>query len=206
VPTDTESEKKELERLLQENKIELDQYLETVTKLEASSSIEDQDLAKGQQVKGFRLVRTDYLLFISPLLVLVGWILAVSGSVSGYESSLSSYGTVGYPFSPLGVAIMMVAAILFSVGIAYRWVKSTSRGAVIVLEVLGWFLLAFAVFVLAKGFTMISAQTTSVSGFSFPSINPAFWGFGLLFWFVGVLAITCGLVPMRKWFERSIAN
>jgi phosphotransferase system glucose/maltose/N-acetylglucosamine-specific IIC component len=139
VPTDTESKKKELERLLQENKIELDQYLETVTKLEASPSTEGLGSAKDKQVKSFRLMRTDYFLLISPLLALVGWLLAVSGSVSGYESTLSSYETVGYPFSPLGVAIMMVAAILFSVGIAYRWVKSTSRGAVIVLEVVGWF-------------------------------------------------------------------
>jgi len=206
VTTDTELKKKELERLLQEKKIELNQYLETVAELDAPSSTGGLDLAKGQQVKGLRLMRTDYLLFISPLLMLVGWFLAVSGSVSGYESSLSSYETIGYPFSPLGVAIMMVAAILFSVGIAYRWVKSTSRGAVIVLEVLGWFLLTFAVYIFAKGFTMISAQITSSSGFSFPSISPTFWSFGLLFWFVGVLTITCGLVPMHKWFGRSIAN
>ena len=101
---------------------------------------------------------------------------------------------------------MLLAAILFSVGFACHWVKSTSRGAVIVLEVLGWFLLTFGVYVLAKGFTMISTQTTSFSGFSFPSIDPISWGFGLLFWFVGVLAITCGLIPMRKWFGGSIAN
>jgi hypothetical protein len=201
--TNTELKKKELERLLHENKIELSQYLETVTRLEAT---EELDSARVQQVKSLRLMRTDYLLLISPLLILIGWFLAVSGSVSGYENTLSSYGTVGYPYSPIGLAIMMSAAILLSVGISYRWVKSISRGAVIVLEVLGWFLLMFAVYVLAQGFSMIFVQSTEFSGYSFPSISPTFWGFGLLPWFVSVLAITCGLVPLRKWFGRSIAN
>jgi len=206
LPTDTELKKKELERLLQENKIELNQYLETVAKLEVSPSTEELDSAKGQQVKSLRLIQTDYLLFISPLLFLIGLFLAISGSVGGYESTLSSYETVGYPYSPVGLAIMMGAAILLSVGISCRWVKSISRGAIIVLEVLGWFLLIFAVYILASGFSIIFVQQTLFSGYSFPSISPAFWGFGLLLWFAGVLSITCGLVPLRKWFGRSIAN
>jgi hypothetical protein len=206
VPTDTELKKKELERLLQENKIELDQYLETVTKLEASSSTEKLDSARDQHVKNLQLIRTDYLLFISPLLILIGWFLAISGSVSGYESAVSSYETVGYPYSPVGLAIMMSAAILLSAGICCRWIKSISRGAIIVLEVLGWFLLIFAAYGLAGGFSIIFVQQTAYSGYSFPSISPTFWSFGLLLWFVGVLAITCGLAPLRKWFGRSIAN
>lgn len=203
--TETELKKKELERLLQENKIELNQYLETVTKLETSSSTKKLGSARVQQVKSLRLTRTDYLLFLSPLLILVGWFFAVSGSVNGYETA-SSFQAVGYPYSPLGLGVMMVATVLLSVGITYRWVKSISRGAIIGLEVLGWFLLIFGVYIFASGFSMISVQQTPYSGYNFPSISPTFWGFGLLLWFVGILAITCGLVPTRKWFGGIITN
>jgi hypothetical protein len=205
VSTGTELKKKELERLLQENKIDLNQYLETVTKLEVSSSTKKPDSARIQQVKGLRLMRTDYLLFLSPLLILTGWFFAVSGAVNGYETA-SSFEVVGYPLSPLGLGIMMVAAVLLSVGITCRWVKSMSRGAIIVLEVLGWFLLILGAYTFASGLSMISVGQTPYSVSSFPSISPDFWGFGLIPWFTGVLAITCGLVPLRKWFGRDIIS
>jgi hypothetical protein len=99
--------------------------------------IEEKDSSTHSQPETYRMLKTDILLFISPFLILVGWFLSVSGSVSGYESTLSLYRTVGYPYSPIGLAVMMSATTTLSLGIAYRWMNSVSRGAFIVLEVLG---------------------------------------------------------------------
>jgi hypothetical protein len=194
---ETEFKKKELEQLLREKKIDVDQYLEALAKLEGVPIIE-------VKPEGHRLLKTDFLLIASPFLILVGWLVSNLNALSGYSSISSGYELMGYPYSPIGLAIMMCAIILLSVGISYRWVKSVSRGEFIILEIVGVFLVIFGLFVLISGFSYVWVQQTPYSWHSFISINPAYSSLGLLLWFAGVFTITCGLAPLSKWFSKNI--
>jgi len=195
---ETEFKKKELEQLLREKKIDVSQYLEALAKLEGVPIIE-------AKPEGHGLLKTDFLLIASPFLILVGWLIANLNAVSGYSSISSGYEMMGYPYSPIGLAIMMCAIILLSAGISCRWVKSVSRGEFIILEVVGILLVIFALYVLVIGFSFVWVQETPYSWRSFISINPAYSSLGLLLWFSGVFTMTCGLAPFRKWFSKSIS-
>lgn len=159
---------------------------------------------KKKELEG-ALRKTDFLLLVSPFLILIGWFIVGLNPVQGYESTLSTYETVGYPYSPVGLGIMMTAAVLLSAGLASRWVKSISRVGVIVSQVMGWFFLALAVYVLAIGFSEVWVQDTQYSWHNLASINPLACGISLLLWFIGTLTIAYGLVPSRRWLNKSIS-
>jgi hypothetical protein len=195
---ETEFKKKELEQLLREKKIDVDQYLEALAKLEGFPIIE-------VKPEGHGLLKTDFLLIASPFLILVGWLVTNLNAASGYSSISSGYEVMGYPYSPIGLVVMMCAIILLSVGISGRWVKSVSRGEFIVLEVVGISLVIFALYVLVIGFSYVWVQQTPYSWHGFISINPAYSSLGLLLWFAGVFTTACGLTPLRKWFSKSVA-
>jgi hypothetical protein len=101
--------------------------------------------------------------------------------------------------------MMMTAAILLSIGLANRWVKSISRAGLIVTQTMGWFVLALSLFMLAIGFSEVWIQDTQYSWHSIISISPLFSGFSFLLWFIGTLTIAYGLVPSRKWLNKSIS-
>ena len=102
-----------------------------------------------------------------------------------YEYSGYVPGMTCYPYSPIGLAIMMFATVLLSVGITFRWVKLLSRAEFIALEAIGWSILIFVLYILV-------------------SIDPAGCSFILILWFIGVFTITYGLAPLRRWFSKSI--
>jgi len=203
---ETELKKKELEQFLREKKIDVDQYLEALAKLEEFPSTNEVKPARQEQAKGYGLLKTDFLLIVSPFLILVGWLIANLNPVSAYTSYYLEFvpGMTGYPYSPIGLGIMMSSIILLSVGITSRWVKSVSRGEFIILEVTGWFVLVFALYALANGIRVVWVQENPYSWHSFISIDPAACSFILLLWFIGVFTITYGLAPLHKWFSKSI--
>jgi hypothetical protein len=194
--------KKELERLLKEKKIELPQYLEMSAKLENASPSKEKTTS--EKTTHSELLKTNLLLFVSPFLLLTGWFIVGLNPIQGYENTTSLYEIVGYPYSPIGLGIMMTAAILLSIGLANRWVKSVSRSGLIVSQTMGWFVLAISLFVLAIGFSEVWIQDTQYTWHNIVSINPLFSGFSLLLWFIGILTIAYGLVPSRKWLNKGI--
>lgn len=207
VTTETESKKKELERLLKENKIDVNQYLEASAQLEESASTDEAKSLRRGQAKGYGLLKTDLLLIASPFLILVGWLIANLNPVSAYTSDYLEFvpGMTGYPYSPIGLGIMMSSIVLLSVGVTCRWVKLVSRGEFIILEVTGSFVLMFALYALANGIRVVWIQETSYSWHSFISIDPVACSFVLLLWFIGVFTLTYGLTPLRKWFGKSVS-
>jgi hypothetical protein len=196
---ETGFKKKELEQLLREKKIDVDQYLEALARLEDVSTIEVKS-------EGHGLLKTDFLLIASPFLILIGWFIANLNSVSAYTSDHLQFipGMTCYPYSPVGLGIMMSSTVLLSVGIACRWVKSVSRGEFIVFEITGWSILMFTFYVLVTGIRIVWVPVAPNSWQSFISIDPAGCSFILILWFIGVFTITYGLAPMRKWFSKSI--
>jgi len=204
---ETEFKKKELEQLLREKKIDVDQYLEALAKLEENSFTNEVKSLRHEQAKGYGLLKTDLLLIASPFLILVGWLIANLNPVSAYTSDHFQFipGMTCYPYSPVGLGIMMSSIVLLSVGIAYRWVKSVSRGEFIVLEITGWSILMFTLYVLVTGICIVWVPMAPNSWQSFISIDPAGCSFILILWFIGVFTITYGLAPMRKWFSKSIS-
>jgi len=203
-----EFKKKELERLLKEEKINVNEYLDAVAKLEKSEDVSEVKLQKHEE-KSFMFLKTDFLLITSPFLLLIGWFIANLNPVSAYTYyDHSGYipGMTGYPYSPIGLAIMMCAVVLLCVGITSRWVKSISRGEFIVFEVTGWSIMAFTLYLLINGVRMVWVPVIApYSWRSLLSIDPSSSGFILFFWFIGVFTITYGLVPLHKWFSKSIA-
>ncbi|MEM2969343.1 MAG: hypothetical protein QXR63_00225 [Candidatus Bathyarchaeia archaeon] len=201
-----ELKKKELERLLKEEKIDVNEYLEAVAKLEKREGVSEVQLQKNEE-KSFVLLKTDFLLIVSPFLLLAGWFIANLNPVDAYTYSHSQYipGMIGYPYSPVGLATMMCAIVLLSIGIASRWVKSISRGEFIALEAIGWSILVFALYLLVNSFSVVWVPAGLYSWQSFLSIDPASCSFFLLIWFIGILTVTYGLAPLRKWFRKSIA-
>jgi len=202
--SEVEFKKKELERLLRERKIDVDQYLEALAKQEESPLTSEARSLKHEQAKGYELLKTDFLLIASPFLIVVGWFIAILNPVRGYSSFSSGYEITGYPYSPIGLGILMCAAILLSVGISCRWSKSISRGEFIILEVLGWFFLIFALYILINSFSYVWVRQTPYSGYGFISIDTFASSFGLFLWFIGVFMVSCGLAPLRKWFNKSV--
>jgi len=205
-PEELEFKKKELEQLLKERKIDVNEYLDAVAKLEKREGVSEVKLQKHEE-KSFMFLKTDFLLITSPFLLLIGWFIANLNPVSAYTYDHSEYipGMTGYQYSPIGLAIMMCAIVLLSVGITSRWVKSVSRGEFIVLETVGWAVLVFAAYLLVNGFSIVWVPAGPYSWQSFLSIDPASCSFFILIWFIGVFTITYGLVPLRKWFSKSIA-
>jgi len=204
---ETEFKKKELEQLLKEKKIDVNEYLDAVAKLEKSESTSEVKLQKHEN-ESFALLKTDFLLIASPFLLLIGWFIVNLNPMSAYTYDHSEYipGMTGYPYSPIGLAIMMCAVVLLCVGITSRWVKSVSRGEFIVLEVTGWSVMAFTLYLLINGVRMVWVPVIApYSWQSFLSIDPASSCFTFLFWFIGVFTITYGFAPLRKWFSKSIA-
>jgi len=201
-----EFKKKELERLLKEEKINVNEYLDAVAKLEKTEGISEVKLQK-HEGKVFTVLKTDFMLIVSPFLLLVGWFLVNLNPVDAYTYEYSEYipGMTGYPYSPVGLAIMMCAIVLLSVGVTSRWVKYVSRGEFIVLETVGWAVLVFVAYLLVDGFSIVWVPAGPYSWKSFLSIDPASCSFFILVWFIGVFTITYGLVPLRKWFSKSIA-
>ncbi|MEM2112285.1 MAG: hypothetical protein QXX08_10500 [Candidatus Bathyarchaeia archaeon] len=201
-----EFKKKELERLLKEEKIDVNEYLDAVAKLEKREGVSEVKLQKPEE-KSFTLLKTDFLLMVSPFLLLAGWLLVNLNPVEAYTYSHSQYipGMSGYPYSPIGLAIMMCAIVLLSVGITSRWVKSISRGEFIALEAIGWSILVFAAYLLVNSFSVVWVQAGPYSWKNFLSIDPASCNFFLLIWFIGIFTVTYGLAPLRKWFSKSIA-
>jgi hypothetical protein len=207
VTAKTELKKRELERLLEENKIDVNQYLEASAQLQEFPSTDEVKSVSHEQARGYGMLKTDILLIASPILILVGWLIANLNPVSAYTSDHLEFvpGMTGYPYSPIGLGIIMSSIVLLSVGITRRWVKSVSRGEFIILEVTGWFVLMFALYVLAIGIRVVWVQEAPYSWHSFISIDPAACSFVLLLWFIGVLTIAYGLVPLRKWFGKSVS-
>jgi len=206
ITEETELKKKELERLLKDGVINVNEYLEAVAKLEKTSGVSEVKLQR-QEERGLTLLKTDFMLIVSPFLLLVGWFLINLNPVDAYTYDHSQYipGMTGYPYSPIGLAIMMCAIVLLSAGITSRWVKSISRGEFIALEAVGGSILIFALYLLVNGFSIVWVPAGPYSWQSFLSIDPASCSFLLLIWFIGVFTITYGLVPLRKWFSKSIA-
>jgi len=99
----------------------------------------------------------------------------------------------------------MSSIIMLCVGIACHWVKTVSRGEFIILQAVVWSVLTFALYALANGIRIVWVPTSPHSWQSFISIDPPSCIFILLLWFIGVLAITYGLVPLREWFSKSIS-
>lgn len=203
---ESEFKKKELERLLKEKKIDVNEYLDAVAKLEKREGVSKVKMHKHEE-KSFVLLKTDFLLIVSPFLLLVGWFLVNLNPVDAYTYIHSQYipGMTGYPYSPVGLAIMMCAVVLLSVGIASRWVKSISRGEFIAIEAVGWGVLIFSLYLLLNGFSIVWVPAGPYSWQSFLSIDPAACSFFLLMWLIGVFTVTYGLAPLRKWFSKSIA-
>jgi hypothetical protein len=197
---ETEFKKKELEQLLREKKIDVNQYLEALARLKEAPVIE-------AKPEGHGLLKTDFLLVASPFIMLIGWFIANLNPVSAYTSDHLQFvpGMTGYPYSPIGLGIMMSSIVLLSVGIVCHWVKSVSRGEFIVLEITGWSILVFTLYVLVTGIRIVWVPVAPNSWHSFISIDPASCSFILILWFIGVCTITYGLAPMRKWFSKSIA-
>ncbi|MHA1581505.1 MAG: hypothetical protein ACTSYM_03235, partial [Candidatus Baldrarchaeia archaeon] len=63
----------------------------------------------------------------------------------------------------------------------------------------------FALYALANGIRIVWVPTSPHSWQSFISIDPPSCIFILLLWFIGVLAITYGLAPLREWFSKNIS-
>jgi len=174
-------------------------------RLETSSSPSEKDTTTSEKIKHSGLLKTDFLLPVSPVLMLIGWFIAGLNPVQGYENTFSQYETIGYPYSPIGLGIMMTAAILLSTGLAYRWVKSVSRAGLVISQVMGWFFIALALYVLAIGFSEVFVQDTPYSWHNLASINPLSCGISILLWFTGTLTIAYGLVPSRKWLNKNLS-
>lgn len=200
-----EFKKKELERLLKEEKINVNEYLDAVAKLEKREGVSEVKLQK-QEGKVFTVLKTDFMLIVSPILLLVGWFLVNLNPVDAYTYEYSEYipGMTGYPYSPIGLAIMMCATVLLSVGITFRWVKSLSRAEFIALEAIGWSILIFVLYLLLSGFSVVWVPAGPYSWQRFISIDPAGCSFILILWFIGVFTITYGLAPLRRWLSKSI--
>lgn len=201
----TDLKKKELERLLEENKIGLPQYLEMAAKLEAPLSVLAKETSS-ENVKHRGLLKTDALLFVSPLLIAFGWFIDGLNQVQGYDWDTTSHiGPVGYPYSLVGTGVIMVATILLCTGLAYRFVKSVSRGGLIVSQVAGWPFIVIALYVFVTGFSGVYVQDSATSWHTIASIDPFISAFGLVFWFTGTLTIAYGLVSSRRWLNKSIS-
>jgi hypothetical protein len=200
-----EFKKKELERLLKEEKINVNEYLDAVAKLEKTEGIGEVKLQK-QEGKVFTVLKTDFMLIVSPFLLLVGWFLVSLNPVDAYTYEFSGFvpGMTCYPYSPIGLAIMMFATVLLSVGITFRWVKLLSRAEFIALEAIGWSILIFVLYILVSGFSVVWVPAGPYSWQRFISIDPAGCSFTLILWFIGVFTITYGLAPLRRWFSKSI--
>jgi hypothetical protein len=121
-----------------------------------------------------------------------------------YEYSGYVPGMTCYPYSPIGLAIMMFATVLLSVGITFRWVKLLSRAEFIALEAIGWSILIFVLYIPVSGFSVVWVPAGPYSWQRFISIDPAGCSFILILWFIGVFTITYGLAPLRRWFSKSI--
>jgi len=204
--SEIEFKKKELERLLREKKIDVNQYLETLAKMEQFSSKSEVKSLGHEQIKKYTLTGMHLLLIASPFLILMGWFIANLNPISAYTLDHSKFipGVTCYPYSPLGLGIMMTSIILLSVGITSRWVKKVSRGDFIVLEVTGWFFVSFALYSLVSSISMLWIPVAPNSWQSFVSIHPTSCILILIFWFIGVFMIIYGLTPLRKWFNKSI--
>jgi len=201
---DVELKKKELERLLSEKKIDANQYLEVLAKLEESLPTSEAKSLNHGQAKVYELFKTNFLLIAFLSLIVVGWFIAILNPMRGYTSTSSGYEIIGYPYSPIGLGILMCSIILLSVEISCRWVKSISRGAFIILEVMGWFFVIFALYVLANSFSYVWVWQSPYSWYGFISIDPFTSSFCLFLWFIGVFTVSCGLAPLRKWFNKSV--
>ena len=202
---ETEFKKKELKHLLKEKKIDVDQYLEALAKIEQSGDIGKIE-SKHEKEKSFMLVKTDFLLIASPFLLLFGWFLSNFTPVNAYTNDHLQFipGMTGYPYSSIGLGIMMCSIVLLSVGITSRWVKTLSRGEFIALEVTGWPIIMFTLYILVNGIRIVWVPVASNSWQSFISVDPASCVFIMLFWSIGVFIITYGLAPLNKWFSKSI--
>lgn len=203
---ETEFKKKKLKLLLKEKKIDVDQYFDALAKLEESEDITKVKSQKHKQGKSFELLKTDFLLIASPFLLLVGWFIVNLNSVNAYTSDHLEFipGMTGYPYSPIGLGIMMCSIVLLSVGITSRWVKTLSRGEFIALEATGWSIMVFTIYMLVNGIRIVWVPVAPNSWQSFISVDPASCGFILFLWFIGVFIITYGLAPLNKWFSKSI--
>lgn len=144
---------------------------------------------------------------ISPFLFILGWVIATLNPVSAYTLDHLEFipGMTGYPYSPIGLGLMMSSIILLSVGVTCRWVKTLSRGEFIALEITGWSIMAFTLYLLVYGIRIVWVPVAPNSWQSFISIDPPSCIFILIFWFLGVFTITYGLAPLRRWFSKSIA-
>jgi len=143
------------------------------------------------------------LLFLSVVSLVAGWLIMNSVSTLGHTDFSGGSRVNVYANSLLGFGIMMAAIIVFSASISYRFTTSIERGTFIFLEVTGLFLLAFGLWIISCG-TVNAWVDIPYGAQSYVSIDPTSFLFGLLFTGPGILAVTYGLVQIRKWFAKSI--
>ncbi len=161
-----------------------------------------------EEKRNSSFLKTGYLLIVAPILIVVGFYVAGLNQTEAFMDMNLQGSTVGYPYSYIGTALMLTAAMLLSVGLAYRWAKSVSRGGLIVTQIIGWLVCAFAIALTIFGGSVVWANPVSTSMSysiqSFVSINPTISGIATIIWFAGTTAIAWGLIPMRRWLNKSI--
>jgi hypothetical protein len=174
--------------------------------LEALQTPPPPPLEKEFEKSKYSFLKTDFLLIISPVLILLGLYIAGLNQTQVFaDFTLQTSAGIGYPYSYIGTIIMLAAGTLLSVGIAYRWAKSISRGGLIVSQIIGWLAATFAILIVIFGGSYVwESGTYPIIASSFLSINPDVSGVAALIWFAGTSAIVCGLVPMRRWLNKNI--
>jgi hypothetical protein len=163
-----------------------------------------------EKSNGFKFLKTDVFLFVSPFLIALGWYIVGLNQSSMYTDISLQSSTIGYPYSLEGTIIMLTAEIFLSIGITYRWVRSISRGGLIVSQIIGWLATSLAILVLIFGSSNLWGTPTYTASSStinnVLSIDPVVSGLAALIWFAGTATIASGLVPLRRWLNTNITS
>lgn len=184
---------KELQRLLDGRKITLDQYLEMRAKIEFSKaenvqrrSEEPREPIESSKVKDVKsgkvsFLRTDVLVALSPLLLLVGTVLMVCEL-----SSAATDGLATYPYFYFGL-VVTATGMFFLIGGSLRHVSfgTKSSSKVILLEGTGLFLSFFGIATLWLVVSLVSEINALNFTYYYANISPWILGFFSLAMLVG---------------------